>query len=81
MSLDKSLRSKGKHFRRRNVLKRDERIVRLAQQDRWSESGSVFSLPKVRVRVPGPSRPARKPEKAEPAEAASEGETEAEGAG
>ena len=58
-------------------MKRDERIVRLAQQERWSESGSVFGLPKVRVRVPGPSRPARKPEKAE---TASEGETEAEGA-
>ena len=61
------------------MLKRDERIARLVQQERWSESESVFGLPKVKVRTVGPSRPGRKAEKAEPSEAVSEGETQAEG--
>ena len=78
MSLDKSLKSKSKLFRRRNVLKRDERIVRLLQEERWSEGQSAFGLPKVKVRAAGRKRAGKKPEKAEPAEEASEGAAEAE---
>lgn len=49
MSMHKSLRLKGMHTRTRNVLTREERLERLAEEDRWSEDESVFGLPKVKV--------------------------------
>ena len=48
MSMDKSLISKGKLRRQRNVLTRAERIERLTEEERWQEGDSVFGLPKVR---------------------------------
>jgi len=49
MSLDKSLVVKNKLQRSRNVLKRDERIEKLLEDERWSEGDSVFGLPKVTI--------------------------------
>ncbi len=50
MSMHKSLATKGRLRRHRNVLSRTERILSLEAEEKWSEeTGSVFSLPKVRV--------------------------------
>jgi small basic protein (TIGR04137 family) len=49
MTIDKSLRTRKGIVRARNVLTRAERIEKLLQQDRWTETDGPFSLPKVRV--------------------------------
>ena len=49
MSLHKSLTSRGRLRRERNVLTRWERIERLKEEERWDEERSVFALPKVKV--------------------------------
>ncbi|MBN2374987.1 MAG: small basic protein [Sedimentisphaerales bacterium] len=48
MSLDRSLKSRDALTRHRNVLKRVERLEKLADEELWSEDkDSVFGLPKV----------------------------------
>jgi len=47
MSLDRSLKGANALIRHRNVLTRAERLVRLADEERWNDSKSVFGLPKV----------------------------------
>ena len=47
MSLDRSLKSASSLVRHRNVLKRDERLARLADEEKWDESKGVLGLPKV----------------------------------
>lgn len=47
MSLDPSLKSANALIRHRNVLTRDERILRLQEAEKWSDGRSVFGLPKV----------------------------------
>lgn len=49
MSLDKSLRSKGRLARTRSVYTRDERIKQMQLDDRWTDGQSPFGLPKIRV--------------------------------
>ena len=50
MSIHKSLATKGKLARARNVLKRAERINELERTGKWNgEEKSPFGLPKVRV--------------------------------
>lgn len=49
MSIDKSLKRGNRLARARNVLKRDERIGILTDEDRWDESKSVMGLPKTKV--------------------------------
>jgi small basic protein (TIGR04137 family) len=49
MTIDKSLRTRKGIVRARNVLTRAERIEKLLQQDRWTETDGPFNLPKVRV--------------------------------
>lgn len=49
MTIDKSLKRRGRLVRSRNVLKRSERIDRLKQEDRWTDGQSPLGLPKVRV--------------------------------
>lgn len=49
MSIDKSLRKRGALVRARNVLKRDERIEKLKELERWTEEHGPFNLPKTRV--------------------------------
>src|SRR5688572_20985849 len=47
MSLDRSLKSANALIRHRNVLKRDERLAKLKEAEKWNETKSVFGLPKV----------------------------------
>ena len=47
MSLDRSLRSANSLVRHRNVLTRDERLLRLKEAEKWNDQKSVFGLPKV----------------------------------
>jgi len=47
MSLDRSLKSASSLVRHRNVLKRDERMARLKDEEKWPEGRSIFGLPKV----------------------------------
>lgn len=49
MTLDRSLKRKGRLARARNVLKRHERVAQLKLEDRWQGGQSLFGLPKVRV--------------------------------
>ena len=49
MSIDKSLRRKNSLQRARNVLTRNERILRLKTEERWPDDRSPFGLPKVKV--------------------------------
>lgn len=49
MTIDKTLRRKGRLARTRNVLKRAERIDALEKDDRWVDGQSPLGLPKVRV--------------------------------
>ncbi len=49
MTIDKSLKTKGRLARSRNVLKRGERIDKLKADDRWIDDQSPFGLVKVRV--------------------------------
>lgn len=85
MTLDKSLKSRNKHVRQRNVLTREERIERLIEDERWTEEDSVFGLPKVKPITF--ERPSARPEEEEEeeveegieaAEGAAEGEEAAE---
>ena len=47
MSLDRSLKSANALIRHRNVLTRDERLLKLKEMEKWTEQKSVFGLPKV----------------------------------
>ena len=47
MSLDRSLKSANSLIRHRNVLTRDERLLKLKEEERWNESKPVYGLPKV----------------------------------
>ena len=60
MSLDRSLKSANALVRHRNVLTRAERLVKLAEAEKWNEQKSVYGLPKVAHRkmaaVKGPAK-------------------------
>jgi len=49
VSIDKSLITKGKLTRHRNVLTRPERIKVLTNENLWKDGRSVFGLPKVKT--------------------------------
>jgi small basic protein (TIGR04137 family) len=49
MSIHKSLKTKGKLVRRRNVYTRAERLAILERERRWEEGDSVTGLPKTKV--------------------------------
>jgi len=49
MSIDKSLITKNKLVRHRNVLTRPERIKHLMDEGLWDEKKSVYGLPKVKT--------------------------------
>jgi small basic protein (TIGR04137 family) len=65
VTIDKSLKRKGRLARSRNVLKRDERIAQLKSEERWQEGRSPVGLPKVRVIVSAVGKKKKKKEKAE----------------
>jgi small basic protein (TIGR04137 family) len=68
MSMDRSLKSANALIRHRNVLTRGERLVKLAEDEKWNESKSVFGLPKVAHRKAAVVKVAK--EEAAPAEGA-----------
>jgi small basic protein (TIGR04137 family) len=49
MTIDKTLKRKGRLSRSRNVLKRDERIAQMKFEERWTEGQSPLGLAKTRV--------------------------------
>ena len=49
MSINKSLKTKGKLVRQRSVLTRPERIKHLTDEGLWDEKKSVYGLPKVKI--------------------------------
>ncbi len=65
VTIDKSLKRKGRLVRSRNVLKRDERIAQLKTEERWVEGRSPLGLPKVRVVKTMVGKKKKKKEKAE----------------
>lgn len=78
MSIDKSLKLKGKLVRPRNVFTRVERIKILKGEGKWDPTMSVFGIPKVKsVKM---KRKGKSEKKAAKAEAAAEATTAAAGA-
>jgi small basic protein (TIGR04137 family) len=67
MSLDRSLKIQTGLTRSRSVLTRAERLKVLADEERWTDSKSVFGLPKVRQKK---SNLGKKAKEATPAEGA-----------
>ena len=65
MSIHQSLKLKNTLARQRSVLTRWERIVKLQEEERWEEGGSVMGLPKVRTKYKVRSRKAAKRQEAE----------------
>ena len=49
MTIDKSLKRKGRLARSRNVLKRAERIDQMKTNENWVEGQSALGLAKTRV--------------------------------
>ena len=70
MSIDKSLKMKGKLVRPRNVFTRIERIKILKGEGKWEPTMSVFGIPKVKsVKIKRKGKSEKKVAKAEAAEA------------
>ena len=81
MTIDKSLRGKGRLARTRNVLKREERVAVLKADERWQEGRSPLGLPKVRVVISAVGKKKKKKTKEEAdTTAAAEGTAPAAGA-
>jgi small basic protein (TIGR04137 family) len=81
VTIDKSLRGKGRLARARNVLKREERMAVLKADERWQEGRSPLGLPKVRVVVSAIGKKKKKKTKEEAdTTAAAEGTAPAAGA-
>lgn len=76
MTMDKSLKGASKLVRRRNVLKREERVARLMDDGKWTDQRSVYGLPKVKAQTHMPKGHAKEKKEAAPAAegAAAEGE-------
>ncbi len=49
VSIDSTLKRKGRLVRARNVLTREERIKRLTDEDRFGDVSRPLGLPKVRI--------------------------------
>lgn len=49
MTIDKTLKRKGRLSRTRNVLQRHERVLKMKEDDRWQDGQSPFGLPKLRI--------------------------------
>lgn len=50
MTIDKTLKVKRGSTGSRSVLTRVERVEKLKEQDRWTETSTALGMPKVRVR-------------------------------
>ncbi len=73
MSIHRSLVSKGKLVRHRNVLTRAERLQVLLEENRWKTGASPFALPKVRSIKHKVKKTKKKEEAATPAAAPAAG--------
>jgi small basic protein (TIGR04137 family) len=49
VTIDKSLKRKGRLARTRNVLQRHERIAQMQSDEKWIEGTGPFGLPKLRI--------------------------------
>ncbi|MEX0727257.1 MAG: small basic protein [Planctomycetaceae bacterium] len=49
MTIDKSLKRKGRLARARSVLKRDERVAKMMTDDKWVSGQSPLGLLKTRI--------------------------------
>lgn len=81
MSIDRSLRGANTLVRHRNVLNRVERLEQLKDEEKWSESKSVFNLPKVGHRKQEIAKAAKEAAPAEGAAAPAAGAAAAPAAG
>ena len=72
MTIDKSLKSKSRLARSRNVLKREERIAQLQFEENWKDGQSPYGLPKVRVVKASVGRKKKKKAKEDEAEETTE---------
>jgi len=79
MSLDPSLKAANALIRHRNVLKRDERLAKLKEEEKWTD-GRIFGLPKVGHRKAALAAKPAKEEAAEGAVAGAAGAAPAAGA-
>jgi small basic protein (TIGR04137 family) len=70
VTIDKSLKRKGRLARARNVLQRHERVQVLKEEDRWMEGRGVLGLPKVRIAKTAVGKKKKKEKKEEEAAAA-----------
>jgi small basic protein (TIGR04137 family) len=71
MSLHSSLKRSASAGRHRNVLKREERLEKLLDEEKWEEQNcSIYGLPKVRSIKLRVKKKAKKKEEEEGAEAA-----------
>jgi small basic protein (TIGR04137 family) len=52
VTIDKSLKRKGRLARSRNVLKRGERIAQMKTEEKWTDGQSPLGIPKTRVLKP-----------------------------
>jgi small basic protein (TIGR04137 family) len=78
MSLHQSLQLGRRTSGHRNVLSREERIIKLEEDGRWDESSSsVFGLPKVRSIKAASGKKAKKKDDDATAEAGAEGAADA----
>ncbi len=70
MSLHSSLKKSKTGGRHRNVLTREERLLKLGDEEQWSsEEDSIFGLPKVRsIKVRVKKKAKKKTEEEEGAE-------------
>ncbi len=73
MSIDSSLRGRGRLARSRNVLKREERIAFMKAEDRWTGKESPFGLAKTRVAKSTLGKKKKKKAEGEEGEAGAEG--------
>jgi len=72
MSVHRSLLSGGGLKRHRNVLRREERIKKLEEEEKWEDGTSIYGLPKVRNIKVAVKKKAKKKEDETEGEAAAE---------
>ena len=80
MSIHRSLASRSKLKRQRNVLSRVERIEKMVDQGRWNAGDTVFGLPALKVLKIKTGKKKKKVEKEAEGEAAAPGAAPAAGA-
>ncbi|MBC7820110.1 MAG: small basic protein [Planctomycetaceae bacterium] len=70
MAMHNSLRRKSDMARRRSVLSREERIVQMKVDEKWTDTRSPFGLPKTRIAKQTVGKKKKKEKKEEEGDAA-----------